>query len=507
MRNQNARLSTYTDLLYLIVLVGCFYSIGLGSFPLFTPDEGRYSEVAREMVALQDYVTPRLNGIAFLDKPILYYWLQTISIRLFGVSEWALRFFPMLSGLLLIASTYCFARYIFDRKTALLSAGVLATSPLIFGTAHYANLDLEVALFITTSLYLGVIALLKTSFSRLALYGAIIAAGLAVLTKGLIGLFFPIVILGVMLIYCKAWSLLSLRTLFISIALFTSIVLPWFIAVQIQNPQFFHYFFVTQHITRFLSQAEFNNQTPFWFYLPVVFLGFFPWSVFLYHAIKGAIQSAIHDLTKRTFAIFLLLFASVVLVFFSIPHSKMVGYILPVFPPLSILVGWYLSTHWTALINRRYRLYAFLSVLVSTMVLLLSLPFIAPVVNTQSTKAFAHTIKPLLTAANSEVITYFDYFYDLPLYLGKTVKVVADWQDPALRQRDNWRRELALGAPFHHDPASILLNEDAFWNEWYGDKRLFVMMFVSDFAAFKQKTQHYHILKEGHGMVLVSNRT
>ena len=503
MRTQNAISAIYRDLFCLIVLLALFYNIGLGYYPLFTPDEGRYSEVAREMLVTHDYVTPRVNGIAFLDKPVLYYWLQALSMRVFGLSEWALRFFPMLAGLCLTLATYFFAHQLFDRRAALLSAGILATSPLVFAAAHYANLDLEVALFITLSLYAGMIALYRPAFFNVGLYLSVVAASLAVLTKGLIGLFFPGLILGVMFLYLRRFQYLTVTNVLISILLFSLIVLPWFIAVQIKNPQFFHYFFIVQQVNRFLSQATFNNPTPSWFYLPVVLIGFFPWSLFLYPAVKHAILQIKTNAKERAIGLFLLLYSLAVLVFFSLPQSKIVTYILPIFPPLALLVGWYLSANWVTIMERRYALYGMMGVAFSTVLVLVSLPFIAPRFNTQSTKAFASVIKPLMTH-DTEVVSYFDYFHDLPLYLEKTVKVVGDWQDPMLMRRDNWRREFALGAAFQ-DVSTILLDEKTFWQHWQ-HKHLLVIMSKSDFEQLRKTAKDYRILKETRNIVLVSNQ-
>ena len=118
------------DIIFLALLFGFFYAFWIGSYALFTPDEGRYSEVAREMVTSGDYITPRLNGVAFLDKPALYYWLQASAIHLFGLKEWALRFWPAALGILGCLMTYTAGFLLFNRRTGILAAIILATSPL-----------------------------------------------------------------------------------------------------------------------------------------------------------------------------------------------------------------------------------------------------------------------------------------------------------------------------------------------------------------------------------------
>ena len=125
------------------LLLGIFYALWIGSHAFFTPDEGRYPEVASEMVVSGDYITPRLNGVAFLDKPALYYWLQASAIKLFGVNEWALRLWPAFLGVLGCLMLYAAGSLLFNRRSGLLAAGILATSPLYYGGAHYANLDLK----------------------------------------------------------------------------------------------------------------------------------------------------------------------------------------------------------------------------------------------------------------------------------------------------------------------------------------------------------------------------
>lgn len=275
------------DIIGLVLLLGLFYALWMGAHALVTPDEGRYSEVAREMVVTGDYITPRLNGVAFLDKPVLYYWLQASAIKLFGLSEAALRCWPMIIGLLGCVMTYLAGRVLFDRRTGIVSAIILATSSLYYGAAHYANLDLEVGVLISSALFSFIIAMsldnprLKTRFLLLAY----VFAALAVLTKGLIGIAFPIMIIGAWILILNRWSLLLKMHLVQGMLIFFAITLPWYVLVQKANPEFLHFFFVTQQVARFLTMQDFNSKAAYWFYVPVVLAGMFPWSLFLFQGV------------------------------------------------------------------------------------------------------------------------------------------------------------------------------------------------------------------------------
>ncbi len=485
-----------TDLLGLAICFGCIYFLWLANHPLFVPDEGRYSEIAREMLASGDYVTPRLDGVAFLDKPALYYWLQAAAMRLFGVNEWAIRFWPVCFGIGGTLAIYIAGRSCFDRRTGLLAALMLATSPLYFGAAHYANLDLEVATFISFSLYAilaGLHAPLATARRQGLFLLAFVFAGLAFLTKGLIGLAFPLLITGCFILLTHQWRILKeLRwTLLCGALIFLAIVTPWYWQAQRANPEFLHFFFVTQQFTRFLSNASFNNQVPFWFYIPIVLLGLLPWTVFLPQALWRAWRSDSQN-------IFLLLWAGIVFVFFSIPHSKTIGYILPVLPPLVLL----LSRHLALRFNHRIIIVCALFAIAVA----LTAAAAAKHINPKSLKPLALTIKSQLQPTD-EIVTFYKYYQDVPLYLQHKVTIVADWQAADIAEHDNWLRELWYCMPFQ-DTSSWLISENTFWQRWQrNDHRLFVIMDKGRYADFMHKAgasvKHQG---EYHGVVWVSNR-
>lgn len=553
-----------TDLISLCLFLFVFYTLFLGNYPLFTPDEARYSEVAREMVATGDYITPRVNGVAFLDKPILYYWLQAIAIYLFGIKEWALRLFPVLSGIFGCVVTYICGRRLFDRRTGFISAIILGTSPLYFCGTHYANLDLEVAVWISATLLFFITGVQDQTKSRINfLLAAYVCAAFAFLTKGLIGIAFPAMIAGAWIALTRRWKLILQIHLVKGSILFLAIVLPWYILVQKANPEFLHYFFVTQQVTRFLSAGKFNNATPVWFYLPIVIIGFFPWSSFIFQTFKHIIKNIRTSLQQYTTELFLILWIGIVFIFFSIPHSKMITYILPVFPALALLVGNYFSIaaeqierreifygmitliimnlvfsitllllayfQWefipstfhanlkamviilvlsslaTLFLFKQRKLFPlFMTLSVSTILFLLSLTLGAKYLNFNSAKPLIMDLKSIIQPQD-EVVSYFKFHQDVPIYLERRTTIVADWNSPAIAKHDNWMRELWYGMPFQNTQ-DWLINEEAFWQRWNSKNRVFVFLNEKYFNQFKEGAKNYFVLGEHNHIILLSNQ-
>lgn len=544
--------------------LGIFYLVWLGTHALFTPDEGRYSEVAREMIATGDYITPRLDGVAFLDKPILYYWLQASAIKVFGLKEWALRFWPAFIALFGCVITYIAGRFLFDRRTGIFAAIILATNPLYYGAAHYANLDLEVAVLISVTLLFSLIALQATSNRQRTLFIllAYVFCGLAALTKGLIGIAFPAMVIGSWIILLNRWSVVKQMRLFSGAIIFITITAPWYFLVQHANPQFFHFFFVTQQFERFLTKADFNNPTVFWFYIPVVLAGFLPWSLFVLQALGQQIKKVWQNRKQHQATLFLLLWVVIIFLFFSFPKSKTVGYILPIFPALSLITGNYISQRVEQVKNKVLFFETISFIILSIMIVIacLFVPHIKsmeiergliPYLNDTAalfffagiaacyllyknsiTKLFAcltitatafllilltsatainqKTIKPLamqlksISTPQDEIVTYYRYYQDLPLYLERRITIVADWHATDIMHNDNWVRELWFGMPFQDTSAWLIENSD-FWQRWNSQKRVFVLMSEHDYDQFSQKTKSYK-LAEYNDVALVSNK-
>jgi len=199
------------DLAILTLLLGLFLGFMLGERALWSPDEGRYSEVAREMVVTGDYVTPRLDGVRFFEKPPLFYWLQSASIRFFGLNEWALRLWPAVFALLGCLAVYVGGRNLFGRRTGLIASVVLATSGLYYAMSRVANLDMILSTLLTCALISFLLGTREPSGfkRRCAMWAFFGFAALAVLEKGLIGIVIPGLVIGTWILLFGEWSILK----------------------------------------------------------------------------------------------------------------------------------------------------------------------------------------------------------------------------------------------------------------------------------------------------------
>jgi 4-amino-4-deoxy-L-arabinose transferase-like glycosyltransferase len=495
------------DLTLLFVLIAIFYLLWLGSHALLTPDEARYSEIAREMVQTKDYITPRLNGTVFLDKPILYYWLQASAIKMFGLNEWSLRLWPAFIGVIGCLILYVGGRLLFNRRTGILAAIILATSPLYFGMSHYANLDLEVAVFISVSLLAFIIGIQNDNKQQtLWLWLAYICAGLAILTKGMMGLAFPMMIIGIWILLLNNWRIIKNMRLPSGLVLILIITLPWFYWVQQANPNFMDHFFLNQQVTRFVSK-DFNDAEPFWFYLPIVLGGIFPWIIFLPQSIIYHYQLIKKDKTRYNAELFLLLWPLLIFIFFSIPHSKTIGYIVPVIPPLALLLGRYLDNLWSNLISNKFRvgLKAFIGLAILIVILEISLIANVKLFRLPSVKPLALIINRIAKPGD-EVVTFYKYYQDLPLYTQRRITVVENWSTPAILQSDSWRREIS---DYFRSPAAHqwLITEPIFWQRWNSHQRMFVLIHKPEIQAFKEQAgAKAYLLGQYSNIYLYSNQ-
>lgn len=331
------------DLLLLSLVLGCLFLWGLGSAPLIDPDEGRYAEIPREMLERGNFITPTLNYVKYFEKPPLLYWVNAASMALFGQNEFAARLPSALSGLLTVLLTYVAGRRLYDRRTGLLAAVVLGGCAGFLIQSRIILTDMLLTLCLATALFAFILATRERGMAqRLLFYLFFAACGLAILTKGLIGIVLPGGIIFWYLLLSRQWGLLRSIPWLSGCAVLALVTTPWFLLVSRDNPEFPHFFFIREHFQRFTSTIHKRSQ-PFWFFLPMLLLTMLPWSFLL----PGGIRQAIQERQRQNgLSLYLLVWPLVILLFFSLSSSKLIPYILPTFPPLALLIAHRLAEHW-----------------------------------------------------------------------------------------------------------------------------------------------------------------
>jgi 4-amino-4-deoxy-L-arabinose transferase-like glycosyltransferase len=512
-----------------------FFSF-LGARPLFTPDEGRYAEIGREMVARGDYITPYLNGIKYFEKPVLFYWLGAAAIKLGGVNIFAVRCINAVIGLLGCLLTYVTGRILHGRAAGLIASLVLATSTLYFIMAHMVSLDLPVTVFIAASLYgflLAAISKNKKHCQRY-LYAAAVAAALAVLTKGLIGVVLPGLIAGTWVILLGEWRQLTRLPTLSALLLFFVIAAPWHFLVNYNNPEFFHFYFIEQHFLRYTT-LDIGHYQPVWFFIPTLLAGYFPWIVFLPQTFAVSIPRRWQDRAKFNTELFLVIWVVIIFAFFSFSKSNLIPYILPVVPALALLTGRYLAITLQKATRGLIAGYAFLLLLavglayalwhltiimtnpalaaiylhaatvplvagaIISIILVKRRPRAALFTTTLSAALFittfhaairyvdTRTVQPLATIIKSisqpgdEVITYNQYYQDLPFYLEQKITIL------------NWRNELTFGMQ-HQNTQDWMIGNDQFWQRWHTKKHIFMIMSKEQYQLFREDYPHETII-------------
>ena len=344
---QRTNLRTRTDLLLLAAFCGFLFFYGLGAFGLLGADEPRYAQVAREMLDRSDWVTPMLQGKPWLEKPVLYYWQAMVAFRVAGVTDQAARLPAAFDAAMLIAAIYFFLRR-FRPGSELDGALITASCAAVIGFARAGGTDMPLAAAFAIAL-LGWYAWYESG-RRIYLAAFYIFLALGTLAKGPVAPALAAVIIFLFVAVKHDWRAIP-RTLWIpGLVLYLAVMLPWYIAVQLRNPEFFRVFILEHNLARF-SQDLYHHRQPFWFYLPVFLLAMMPWTIVLILAIAERVR-LIWSEGKEAFSnpedswpLFLLIWMLVPILFFSASQSKLPGYILPAVPAGALLVAEYLSAH------------------------------------------------------------------------------------------------------------------------------------------------------------------
>ncbi len=347
-------------LLFLLFVV--VYIIPLGARPMVIPDESRYSEIPREMLASGDWIVPRLNGLRYFEKPVLGYWLTAISFKFFGENAFAGRLPSALAAGLSALLIYLMVRRGGgERNMALFAAAILLTSIEFFGLGIYNVLDGPVSFFLTATLAFFFFA--YTSQSRSAQAGWLLAAGaacgLAFLTKGFLAFAVAGVSIAPFLIWERRWKSLFTLPWFPALAALL-VCAPWCIAVHLRETDYWHYFFWVEHIRRFTSDTP-QHPKPFWYFIPVMLVAVLPWTFVLPSAFSGLRRlRPLSTLLRYALTAFLGPF-----LFFSASSGKLATYILPCIPPLAILIAAGLHKYMAEDRRRSFNTGAFISALVA----------------------------------------------------------------------------------------------------------------------------------------------
>ncbi len=423
----------------LLALLALWLLVTLGARPLLLPDEGRYGNVARDMLTHGQFWVPMLNGLPFFHKPPLLYWLDIAAMSVLGVNAFAARFGSFVGAWLLAASVFLAVRRWHGARAAVAVLVVLATTPMFFIGAQYDNHDMLVGGLITAAV-LAFVRAVETPFPPLRwVLTAWLLAALAMLAKGLIGIVLPALVVGPWLLAHRRWREV-LRLLHpAGLAVFALVGLPWFAAMQLHYPGFFDYFVIEQHFRRF-AQHDFNNVQPAWFYPAVLVLLTLPWSAWLPWAVRDA--RARRDWQGSDHISLYVWWIVAIVGFFTLPSSKLVGYVLPALAPWCLLLA--------APAARRTRAAQAMAAVgaLACLAVVGALVWKTP----HSSRAAAQVLAARIEAGDA-VVFVDEMFYDLPFYAGlrEPPIVASNWSDPGIALHDNWRKELADAARF--DPA------------------------------------------------------
>lgn len=314
-----------------------------GRVPLFEPDEGRYAEIPREMLATGDFVTPRLDGAIYFEKPPLHYWTVAASFALLGQSELAARVPTKLASVGLVLLTFFFARRRYGERTALLSALIVASSPMVFALARINLIDPSVSCALAAAVF-AFAAFQEAEgrgdarTARRALFGLHASCAIAVMLKGLIGIVLPGGAIFLWVLVTGRWRVLPKLFAPAPLLLFLALSVPWHVLVAQRNPDFLSFYFVHEHLDRFATSEARRGGSPLYF-VAVLLGGFLPWTGFFGRLRWAWPGRTLEAWRSRPTEAYLWIFAIQTFLFFSVSKSKLIPYLEPIWPAVAVLLA------------------------------------------------------------------------------------------------------------------------------------------------------------------------
>jgi len=304
--------------------------------PLFNPDEGRYAEIPREMLASGDWAIPHLNGLLYIEKPPLQYWATAASLSLFGQNELGARFYTALCALGAVLAAALAARRLWGTGAAIRTAALLSSMLLFLIMGQLLTLDMSLTAYMTVALAAFLAAQSAgRRHERLLMLAAWAATALGVLTKGPVAAAIPAAVLVLYSFWSRDFAPWRRLHAAAGIALFVAIAVPWFVVAAHRVPGFLEFFFIHEHVARYLTPSA-NREEVWWFFAPVLVLGSLPWTLPVLRALGSGWR---HRAAGFDAPLFLRLWVLFALVFFSLSDSKLIPYLLPALPALALLAA------------------------------------------------------------------------------------------------------------------------------------------------------------------------
>ncbi len=321
----------------LILFSASLFLAGLGAMPLTDPDEVFYAETAREMLTRGELLTPYIFGKPQFEKPPLYYWFVILSFKIFGVNEFSARIASSIFGIFGVLGVYLLGKILINRRAAFFAGIVLATSINYLALSRACVIDMLLCVLILYAFLFFFYAYLSESGKSKWYLLSFVFLALAVLAKGPIGVFLPLVIIGIYLIFAKELKKLKEIPFLRGVILFLAVAVPWyFLMYRVHGKEFIDVFFGFHNIVRFLK-PEHRIGDVFYYYIPILMGGFSLWIAFLPLGIWQAFREESIKLKKTN--LFLIIWFLVIFVFFSLSRTKLPTYIFPLYPALALLIG------------------------------------------------------------------------------------------------------------------------------------------------------------------------